>query len=101
VSDRSYTGILAFELDVDPIAAHTCVRISVGQQNGTTPTASITEEDAHSFEIAAGVTILITTQNRKMCVNLLSKKRCLRAKPASSTFRIKSTKSTYNVISVE
>jgi hypothetical protein len=65
VCDRSYAGILAFELDVDPIAAHTCVRISVGQQNGvswfmvemcwaivsawfragmTTPTASITED---------------------------------------------------------
>jgi len=34
VSDRSHAGIFAFELDVDPIAAHTGVRIRVGQQNG-------------------------------------------------------------------
>jgi hypothetical protein len=34
VSDRSHAGILAFELDVDPIAADAYVRISVSQQNG-------------------------------------------------------------------
>jgi hypothetical protein len=34
VSDRSYASLLAFKLDVDPIAADTCVRVSVGQQNG-------------------------------------------------------------------
>jgi hypothetical protein len=34
VSDRSYAGILAFELHVDPIAADTRVRIGVSQQNG-------------------------------------------------------------------
>jgi hypothetical protein len=34
VSDRSYAGILAFELHVDPIAADTRVGISVSQQNG-------------------------------------------------------------------
>jgi len=48
----------------------------------TTPTASITEEDAHSFEMAAGVMILITTQNRKMRVNLLSKRgACVQSPP--------------------
>jgi hypothetical protein len=33
-SDRSYAGILAFELDVDPFAADTSVRINMSQHNG-------------------------------------------------------------------
>jgi hypothetical protein len=34
VIGRSRAAILAFELDVDPIAADTCGRISVSQQDG-------------------------------------------------------------------
>jgi hypothetical protein len=34
VGDRSYAGIWVFNLNVDPIAAHTCARIGVSQQNG-------------------------------------------------------------------